>query len=1010
MKKLLGLVLGGLWLGLTLGAIGNLVTPAHAQSVPPISPFVYTSSSSISTLNSSTVTVKGLGGVGTKCLQVNNSGTIQNASGACGTGGGASSTVINGATSTNQTIVGGTGNSVATVAGATNSTTTITNIGVLSLNGATGTITIATSSNNATGTIDGNAVFNATNTLISTQPFTITPTLLSAGCVGSSTATTINGCVQAIVANQLSVASGTSIIFSGFFPQSVWTTAMNLNTNNFPVQVSCTAGTVMQYGGVQANASSGAVVFNFLNGTGHQALAEFAGCNLWGHPSLLAAGATNTATTTGVYFGGNFGAVGINFEGNLNGFGINYVMGLNAYMDAFTGTSSGGNGGVITVTGTTINGSTTITGVSNLNSIPLGSYLYGTGVTTGNGSEVLSINAASGTLVMSNAASGSNSTTTISVEFGSLGQYDTANNSGERPLLAGTYTDPGNASATDALFIADAATADWFCNNISLDDAQIHGGFSEGLVTCTDIHIENSDYPAYGNYIPIYFVSSQYTMLSLSNIQIAQDSAVSSTGFTTIVKHGVELWMNGVLLNNYGGGVVQNLVDHSLNNGAESEQICDVQVGGVGAGLTNIVAGNGGNLYTQAAGVGCSIDTANSYTIEIIPEGSNTNQIMSGNNVIATFDHSGNWTMGVAANSGFLAVQGGINATGTITQNGSAVAVSAGNGVNGDCAQFTGGNTITAAAGACGTGSAAGTVTTSTAMVSGQIAVSTGGTAVGSYNTFTFASSTGLLSAPTGTFSGTLTVSSGTYLGGILNVTSSATFQAAVTLAQTPTQSTSQSLLSLTSLQITGGGDSASGTYIGANAPNGNLADFINFMTNGSERFQVEANGKLQTWGDVSTEHGTLYTNNMVQTGGTMQLQNGSANNYVQGNLSVGTNTAPAGGGDFYSSGSASFGTSTSAAARVTVNGLFALQASSTILTPSISGAIVGLGCDTATSSVDASITSSTSAFITTPTTFPGAGLFWQTYLSAAGLITTEVCSDVTVTPTASTYVVKIVK
>lgn len=91
------------------------------------------------------------------------------------------------------------------------------------------------------------------------------------------------------------------------------------------------------------------------------------------------------------------------------------------------------------------------------------------------------------------------------------------------------------------------------------------------------------------------------------------------------------------------------------------------------------------------------------------------------------------------------------------------------------------------------------------------------------------------------------------------------------------------------------------------------------------------------------------------------------------------------------------------------VNGNFRLEGVSAVVTSSISGAIIGIGCDTATTSVDATVSSST-VFITTPQTFPGAGLFWQTYLSATGVITTEVCSDVTVTPTASTYNVRIIK
>lgn len=92
------------------------------------------------------------------------------------------------------------------------------------------------------------------------------------------------------------------------------------------------------------------------------------------------------------------------------------------------------------------------------------------------------------------------------------------------------------------------------------------------------------------------------------------------------------------------------------------------------------------------------------------------------------------------------------------------------------------------------------------------------------------------------------------------------------------------------------------------------------------------------------------------------------------------------------------------------VYGSVRLEASSTVITSSISGAIVGLGCDSVTSSVATTISSSTTAFITTPQNYPGDGLNWFTYLSAPGVITTKVCSDVTVTPSASKYVVKIIQ
>jgi hypothetical protein len=617
------------------------------------------------------------------------------------------------ATSATYTFAAGAGESVSQTTSTTNTTTTYTNTGVTSLNGATGTatyadscvsgctvttsttgsaITVTASSNNATGTPDATAVYNATNTLISTQPFIITPTLLASGCVGSSTASTLNGCVQAIILNQISVASGTSIIFSGFFGTSTYPAAINLNTNGFAVQISCTAGTVLEYGGTQANASSGAQVFNFGDPAGHPILAEFAGCDTWGHTSKLIAGNTNTATTTGIYFGGSYGAVGINYMGNINGFGINYVVGQNAYMDAFTGTSSGGNGGVITQTGNVINGSSMISGVTNGSLIPLGAYVSGTGIP--NNSEV--IGTTSSTITMNQNANATGTSATLTVQFGSLGQYDLANNSGERPIVSGVFTDPGNSSATNAIYIAGGGVADWFCVSLALDDAQLHAGYSNGLIGCAQVHIEDSDYSNYGAYTPIWLDSSQATFADFESISVANDPSAANTseGFQTIIKHGVNLKVGGLFIQNYNGATVVNAVDHSLNNGSESEQICDVQTTN-GTGLTNIVAGGGGNTYSQAAGLGCSQDVANSYTINIFPNGNNTNDITSGNAIVATFDHTGDWTFqnngtngsvtitGTLSASGNTTLGGTLNASSTITQAGVPVLTTAVTNFNG---------------------------------------------------------------------------------------------------------------------------------------------------------------------------------------------------------------------------------------------------------------------------------------------------------------------------------------
>jgi hypothetical protein len=106
--------------------------------------------------------------------------------------------------------------------------------------------------------------------------------------------------------------------------------------------------------------------------------------------------------------------------------------------------------------------------------------------------------------------------------------------------------------------------------------------------------------------------------------------------------------------------------------------------------------------------------------------------------------------------------------------------------------------------------------------------------------------------------------------------------------------------------------------------------------------------------------------------------------------------------------GTTGIGTSTPDSA-LDVNGTVRFEGTSTVVTGSISGAIVGLGCDSADTTVSGGL-SSTTAFVTTPQTYPGDGLNWFSYLLNPTTIRTKVCSDVTVTPTASVYTVKIIK
>jgi hypothetical protein len=113
---------------------------------------------------------------------------------------------------------------------------------------------------------------------------------------------------------------------------------------------------------------------------------------------------------------------------------------------------------------------------------------------------------------------------------------------------------------------------------------------------------------------------------------------------------------------------------------------------------------------------------------------------------------------------------------------------------------------------------------------------------------------------------------------------------------------------------------------------------------------------------------------------------------FVPGGLAVGTTTPPVGG--FLANGSVQF------------------TSSSTVVTAAIGGSALTAGqCSTATSSIDTSVTTSTSAFITTPETYISPASFnWASQLISQGILETDVCSIIAGTPTSTKYNVKILK
>lgn len=235
---------------------------------------------------------------------------------------------------------------------------------------------------------------------------------------------------------------------------------------------------------------------------------------------------------------------------------------------------------------------------------------------------------------------------------GALLHIDVASNSGERNVfINGTFTDPGNSNTSNCIYITSGGTASNFFSNLSKDDCQAFTGASNGINSWDQIHEENPAFATYGSYIPYLGVSSDVsTVMSFSNFVIANDTS-GANSFSTIFKVGGPVSVNNVSLQNYGGGTVAALVDHSLDNGISHDHICQVQV--QGGALTAIVAGGGGVSYSRATGGGCLDNTDNSFTIGIRANASNTNDFFSGNNIVGTFNHNGDWVFGNASNVAF---------------------------------------------------------------------------------------------------------------------------------------------------------------------------------------------------------------------------------------------------------------------------------------------------------------------------------------------------------------------
>lgn len=327
---------------------------------------------------------------------------------------------------------------------------------------------------------------------------------------------------------------------------------------------------------------------------------QITGFTLMGKTSLVAAGQANTNTSIGIFYGGANGAVGVNTH-DMN-----------------------------------VNG-------------------FGSNWEIGSNAYMLAFN--------NNANSGGNGG---QASRGSLLHIDTASNSGERNIFDGnSFTDPGNSLATNAIYITNAGTASNAFTHNSFDDAQIFVGASNGMTSINENHFENSAFGTYQQYILVLGVSSDLsTQISFCFNEIANDGNGSGNTIQTVIKHGGQLVAIGNHINNYGGATITNFVDHSLDNGLESEVVGMTQI--QGGGLTNLIAGSGGVAWSQAVGACFTQNIANSYSIGLRANGNNTNQFFSGSNTTGTFDHSGNWAIGVDTSS-LATMTGSLNVLAGVT-------------------------------------------------------------------------------------------------------------------------------------------------------------------------------------------------------------------------------------------------------------------------------------------------------------------------------------------------------
>lgn len=585
MKKLLGLVLGGLWLGLTLGAIGNIITPAHAQTVQPITPFVYTSSSSISTVNSSTVTVKGLGGAGTKCLQVNNSGTIQNASSSCGGGTG-------GSTST-YSFAAGNGISVTSTNAGNNTTTTYSNTGVTSFNGQTGTttytnnagtslsVTTSTTSSTYTLNLNNGSVQNCSagqfaNSITATGTISCAVTINTIAGISTSTITisgTANEITIATTTNSITlstpqaIGTGSTPTFAGITINGNVTSTGAIGATNFIASVTSTASYFANLDTIlYANTTSTGDYGAYLNGLCASSVANASG-------SIIVVPQGSYTFSTAIIQTGR-----CTFQGPGGGGTVwnwNGAQGTKMITMAFPATPHITGGGVVGITLNNL-GSATVTnptiaidqngGASNVkggaHSLIRGDTITGFGYAIQN-------------------ASGTYDTDIEDITMAGNGSCFVAlpgNNSGESVHGNNWWcVDEANATTTNGIWFQNSSVETAFLSGITGDDTSLHMGCND-QVFIAGYDSENSNWASLGAYTPIQEDNCSTGDLVITGYQSTNDSHASSTSFISQFSLGGNASINGVLAqSNQGASSSQYLINGlDANSNIEIRNVVNV--------------------------------------------------------------------------------------------------------------------------------------------------------------------------------------------------------------------------------------------------------------------------------------------------------------------------------------------------------------------------------------------------------------------------------------------------